>query len=574
MKSLSSRAAWQPLLEEKEPEAEDSLERAWLENLDRLFEVTKRGSDLRTELRAGLVMWVTMSYIVVVNPLILSTPLPETGESPVPFRQCLYATCLSAALASGFVGLFANLPFGLAAGMGLNSYFRYSMVGELGMPVDAALGCCVVQAMLFALLTVTGAASWAQDAVPNSLKAAITVAIGIFQAFLGFQLMGLVVKSDETLVALGDLSSPRLWIALISTLLVAVLTLRRQKGAMLLGLVLATCAAHLLGLADDASSWSSRSAPQALPGVNNRTEITGDGLLLNAANGTAALTNLTAAVVTNLTALPAEAAAEGSAVRFMVGGWGWHWAHPGSFLSAVFCLLFVVAFDTAGVQHGIGFRANLLDEEGRLPGSTNAFLGSVMGTFFGGIVGTSPVIIHNESAAAVQEGGRTGLAALTTAFLFTLSPFLAPVLERVPAAATAPCLVMVGVFMMAPVAAIDFSDLRVALPCFLTIAVTPLTFSIATGVFAGLLAHFALQGVEIVLGSLGTGGDSLDHKEEAQDPEYGELKEGTTRLRDPPSPVELETSTVELEEEQEGAEPPESRTCEEVLEALHRRNAP
>jgi len=417
-------------------------------HLEELFAIRKHGSTISQELRAGLVTWVTMSYIVVVNPMILSVTSVGSG-APISFHAACRATCWTAAIATGFVGITANLPFGLAAGMGLNSYFRYGLVGKLGLGASGAFATCCVQAILFALLAITDIADHLQDLLPSSLKSAITVAIGVFQAFVGFQLMGLVVKSESTLVAVGDLFEPTLWLSLTGTLLVAALLIRKTKGALLFGIVFTTIAAKVLQLPN---------ANEASAGTN----VAIDGVSPNA--------------------------------------FGWidldfneAFEKPQEFATAVMCLLFIVLFDTAGVQFGMGQQAGLLDAEGRLPRAKYAYLGSALGTFLGALMGTSPVIIHNETAAGIQEGGRTGLTALTTAFLFLVSPIILPVIESIPPEATAPCLVLVGAMMMVPVRDIDFTDLRIALPAFLIICVTPLTYSISAGIFVGVAAYFVLS---------------------------------------------------------------------------------
>mmetsp|Transcript_49464 Transcript_49464/g.115674 ORF Transcript_49464/g.115674 Transcript_49464/m.115674 type:complete len:506 (-) Transcript_49464:226-1743(-) len=415
--------------------------------LDRKFCVAERKSTVQRELRAGLVTWVTMSYIVVVNPMILSAASGTEG-APISFHSACRATCISAAVSTAFVGLVANLPFGLAAGMGLNSYFRYGVVSRLGLSPEAGLACVFTQAVIFAGLAMSGLADTMQDMVPMSLKCAITVAIGIFQAFVGFQLMGLVVRSETTLVALGDLLQPTLWLSLAATLLVAVLLVRKTKGALLVGIAFTAIAAHAL----------------QLPSATMVVEET-----------------------------KAQAASGGGTSPWMYDlDFSPLSEQPDAFGSALLCFLFIVMFDTAGVQHGIGQQAGLLDESGRLPGAKYAYVASAIGTALGALMGTSPVIIHNESAAGVQEGGRTGLCALTTAVLFFASPMLVPVIELIPPEATAPCLVLVGVMMMVPVRDVDFTDLRVALPSFLIICVTPMTFSISAGIFCGLASYWLL----------------------------------------------------------------------------------
>lgn len=440
--------------------------------LDTRFTIRARGSTVEAEIRAGLVTWVTMSYIAVVNPTILSTARAD-GSAPVPFHMACMATCLSAAFASGFVGVVANLPFGLAAGMGLNTYFRYGAIGRMGLSPQAALAACATQAILFIALAASGAVDRMQSIVPSGIKSAITVAIGIFQAFAGFQLMGLVVKSDETLVELGDITRPGLWLSMTATLFVAAMLVRRTKGALLLGICFTTVASHLLGIYTNSAPGAvvaTATSPHTpdLSGRDTSGELHSLGLDFSAL-----------------------------------------FTDPQSFGSVVLCMLFIVVFDTAGVQHGLGEQAGLLGNDERLPGANAAYLASAFGTGLGAILGTSPVIIHNESAAGVQEGGRTGLCAVVTAVLFLFSPMLVPLIELVPPEATAPCLVLVGTMMMGPVGNIDFGDLRVALPAFLIITVTPLAYSISAGVFMGIASYFVLGAVLWVADTGTTLGDSI-----------------------------------------------------------------
>ncbi|CAJ1455248.1 unnamed protein product, partial [Effrenium voratum] len=247
LQQLALRQRVEPCVKARRQSQETSPLQAVVSYLDAAFTVTERGSSVGQEIRAGLVTWVTMSYIVVVNPIILSARF-EDGSSPISFHAACRATCLSAAFASGFVGLAANLPFGLAAGMGLNSYLRYGIIDRLGLGPEGALAACFMQAEPQQLGAVVSNCAKVQGALPHGLKSSITVAIGVFQAFVGLQLMGLVVKSDTTLVALGDLSQPNLWLAFTATILVAGLLVRKVTGALLLGICFTAVASHLLGL--------------------------------------------------------------------------------------------------------------------------------------------------------------------------------------------------------------------------------------------------------------------------------------------------------------------------------------
>jgi len=412
------------------------------EFLDRWFCLQKRGTTIPREICAGVVTWVTMSYIVLVNPLILSAP-GVNGKSPIIFADAVHATCISAAAASAFIGLFANLPFGLAAGMGLNSYVRHGVIGQMGFSAERALATCFVQGAVFALFAITGSADRLQGILPASLKSAITVAIGIFQALVGFELMGLVVQSKSTLVELGDLSQPTLWLAMVATLLGTALLARKVKGSLLLAIGFTTFGAHMMGL------------PMSLTYLNSEEH--------------------------------SEPVQELYKLDF-----GVMMDNTRQFATALCCMLFIVLFDTAGVQYGLGQQAGLLNEQGFLPGSSMAYLGSSVGTVLGALTGTSPVIIHNESAAGIHEGGRTGLTAVTTSVLFLLSPALLPLIELIPQEATAPCLVIVGMMMMNPVKDVDFTDVKVALPAFLIICVTPFTYSISAGIAFGIASYYIL----------------------------------------------------------------------------------
>jgi len=259
--------------------------------------------------------------------------------------------------------------------------------------------------------------------------------------------MGLTVKSERTFVGLGDITQPILWLSVAATLLVAVLLARKTKGALLVGICFVTAAANILGLP-------------------NSNDLMGE---VSVGGGTDQLPMWFTMDFGALSANFREAS------------------------TAILCMLFIVVFDTAGVQHGIGQQAGLLGPDGRLPGANVAYMSSAVGTGLGALMGTSPVIIHNESAAGVQEGGRTGLCALTTAFFFLVSPLLVPLIELIPPEATAPCLVLVGTMMMVPVRDVDFTDLKVALPAFLIITVTPMTCSISAGIFFGILAYVLLS---------------------------------------------------------------------------------
>lgn len=355
--------------------------------LDAQFRVTERGSTLGTEFRAGTVTFMTMAYILLVNPTILA-------GAGMPFRAVASATALSAVFACSFVGLVANLPFGLASGMGLNAYFAFGVCVATSMTYDVALAACLVEGVLFSLLTALGASEYIQRVMPHNLKHAITVGIGLFQAFIGFRMTGLVVPNEETLVALGNVTSVYVLLGVATTVLIAVLTVHQVQGAMLIGVVASSLVSWTFGL-------------HPLPeGVVELPTLEGTFLHLNFTEYFAR----------------------------------WHETVP-----ITLAFLFVALFDTAGVQFGAGLQAGLVDPvTHKLPGSTSAFLASSLGTVVGSLLGTSPLIIANESCAGIADGGRTGLTALTVAAYFALSLFFIPVFSAVPPTATAPALIIVG----------------------------------------------------------------------------------------------------------------------------------
>ena len=404
--------------------------------LDRTFKLSQRGSSIATEIRAGLTTFMTMAYILVVNPTVLSS-------CGLPFGAVAFATAATAVVASGLVGVFGNLPFGMAPGMGLNAYFAYGACIAKGISYQVALVVMLAMGIVFALLAVTGACSFLQKVMPDNLKHATTVAIGVFQAFIGFRMIGLVVRDEHTLVALGDITSGPVLLSVGTTYLIGVLVVHRVPGAMLIGIGASSCASWLIGL---------HPLPSALIEVPSVQSFWGE-------------------------------LAWGEAVE--------RWPET---LPILLATLFVCVFDTAGVQFGAGMQAGLLDEvTNELPGTKSAFLAAALATALGGVLGTSPTIIHNETCAGIAEGGRTGLTALVVAGLFALSVFFVPIFAAVPLTATAPALIIVGAFMMGPAGAMDWDNFKHSLPAFLTITTMPLTYSIANGVVAGLFSHVVLE---------------------------------------------------------------------------------
>lgn len=403
--------------------------------LDKFFKITEHGSSVKTELLAGVTTFMTMAYILAVNPTILSA----TGmDAPAIFT----ATALSALAATLVMGLVAKLPFALAPGMGLNAFFAYTVVLGMGHSWQMALTAVFLEGIIFILLTLLNVREWIVDAIPMPLKHAISAGIGLFIAFIGLQNAGVIVNNDAVLVGLGDLKSAPVYLMLAGVIVSAVLLVLKVRGALLIGIFAVTLAGIPLGVTQT-ESISLVSTPPSIAPIF----------------------------------------------------WKFDFSQVFTFdmLIILFTFLFVDMFDTIGTLVGVSDKAGMLDEDGKIPNAKAAFMADAIGTTAGAVLGTSTVTAYVESASGVAEGGRTGLTALTVAGMFLLSLFLAPMFLMVPAAATAPTLLIVGYFMMSPVLKIDFNSVDEGLPAFVTIIIMPLTYSIAEGIVFGMLTYVLLQ---------------------------------------------------------------------------------
>lgn len=403
--------------------------------LDKFFKITEHGSSVKTELLAGVTTFMTMAYILAVNPTILSA----TGmDAPAIFT----ATALSALAATLVMALFAKLPFALAPGMGLNAFFAYTVVLGMGHSWQMALTAVFLEGIIFILLTLLNVREWIVDAIPMPLKHAISAGIGLFIAFIGLQNAGVIVNNDAVLVGLGDLKSAPVYLMLAGVIVSAVLLVLKVRGALLIGIFAVTLAGIPLGVTQT-ESISLVSTPPSIAPIF----------------------------------------------------WKFDFSQVFTFdmLIILFTFLFVDMFDTIGTLVGVSDKAGMLDEDGKIPNAKAAFMADAIGTTAGAVMGTSTVTAYVESASGVAEGGRTGLTALTVAGMFLLSLFLAPMFLMVPAAATAPTLLIVGYFMMSPVLKIDFNSVDEGLPAFVTIIIMPLTYSIAEGIVFGMLTYVLLQ---------------------------------------------------------------------------------
>lgn len=401
--------------------------------LERYFEFARLETNWRTEILAGLTTFVTMAYIIFVNPSILS----ETG---MPFAAVTAATCLASALGCLLMGAVARYPVALAPGMGLNAYFTFAVVKGMGVPWQAALGAVFISGILFLILTAAGVRQMIVEAIPRELYASVAVGIGLFIAFIGFRNAGIVVADPATLVGLGNLRAPATVLALFGLLLTGALMIWRVKGAMLLGVVGTTLAGMLTGVV----KW----APQPY----SATAISGTFLKLD----------VPAALKLGL-------------------------------LEIVFVFLFVDLFDNIGTLVAVGNRARLFDADGKIPRLNAILTSDALATTAGSLLGTSTVVSYIESAAGVVAGGRSGVTAIVTGLLFVVALFLAPVAGVIPVQATAPALILVGALMLAPAGEIKWSDPLQAIPASLTMTAIPLTFSIANGLAFGFVSSTVLK---------------------------------------------------------------------------------
>src|ERR1700688_615254 len=407
--------------------------------LERFFQLDAHGTTVRTELLAGLTTFLTMAYIVVVNPVIL-------GAAGVPVAAVAVATCLASGFGCILMGLLSNYPLALAPGMGLNAYFTYTVVQGMGLPWQTALGCVFVSAVAFLILTVAGVRQLIIRAVPRSLFAAVAGGIGLFIAFIGLSDAGIIVGRPGTMVGLGKLTAPTPALAMLGLLVIAALQARAVKASILLGMLLTAAIAWIFGLAHFS------------PGVY-------------------ALGDLSAAAFK----LDVPAALN------LKGGLGV------SLVEIVFVFLFVDMFDNVGTLVAVTKKAGLTAADGSIPRLNRILLADSSAMMLGAVAGTSPVTSYVESAAGVAVGGRTGLTSVVVGLLFLCTLFFAPLVQAIPTAATAPALVLVGAMMMGALAEVDWLDPGAAVPAFLTVIMIPLSYSIANGLAFGITSHAVLK---------------------------------------------------------------------------------
>lgn len=397
------------------------------------FKIKEKGSTVRTEIMAGITTFMTMAYILAVNPAILSATGMDIGS-------VFAATAISSAIATIIMAFYANLPIGLAPGMGINAFFAYSVCLGMGYPWQFGLTIVLIEGFIFIFLTITNLRESILNCIPIPLKKAISAGIGLFIAFIGLQASGIVVKHPATLVVMGDIASPQGFVTVIGLLAASIMLVRKIKGALLYSILFATFVGVFVGVTkiDELSLSSFVSLPNVAPTF-----------------------------------------------------WQFDFSQILSIDTIIILstLLFVDLFDTVGTLIGVATKGNMLDEQGRLPQAKQAFFADAIGSVAAAIFGTSAVTSFVESASGVAVGGRTGLAALTIAVLFLISLFLSPLFILIPSAATAPTLIIVGLFMISSLKDVDFDDYALSIPMFVTIIGIPLTYSIAHGIAWGIISY-------------------------------------------------------------------------------------
>ena len=424
--------------------------------LEKFFKLKENGTNVRTEVVAGVTTFMTMAYILAVNPSILSA-------SGMDAQAVLIATAIASFIGTICMALLANYPFALAPGLGLNAYFAYTVCGSMGYSWQIALFAVFVEGLIFIVLSLTNVREAIFNAIPLQLKTGVSVGIGLFIAFIGLQNAGIVVNNDSTLVSIVDFTADfhtsgiSALLAVIGIFIIAVLYVKKVKGAILIGIF----ATWILGIICQ------------LTGLYVVTPDAGYYSLIPAWSSF------------NLGAISSVFGqcfkADFSSLRAF------------DFVAIVCAFLFVDIFDTLGTLIGCATKADMLDKEGKLPRIKEALLADAIATTAGAVLGTSTTTTFVESSAGVAEGGRTGLSSVVTGLLFLLAVFLSPIFITIPSFATAPALLFVGFLMISAVTAIDFNDFTEAVPAYLALIAMPLTYSISEGIAAGVISYVVIN---------------------------------------------------------------------------------
>lgn len=415
--------------------------------VEKCFKLKENNTTVKTEITAGLTTFMTMAYILVVNPSILST----TGMD---YGALLTATCIAAALGTFCMAFFANYPFVLAPGMGLNAYFAYTVVAQYGYGWETALAAVFVEGLIFIFLSCVNVREAIFNAIPTNMKKAVSVGIGMYIAFIGLQNAGVVVNNASTCVSLGDIKSVQVALTLIGTILTLALVIKKVKGALLLGILL---------------TWVMGIICQ-LTGIYQ----------INPELGAYSM------IPTGIISAPPSIAP-------IAGKLSFSGISVFDFIVVIFAFLFVDLFDTLGTLIGVSTKAGFLDKENRLPRIKGALLADAVATTAGAVLGTSTVTTFVESASGVSDGGRTGLTALTAGILFLIALLFSPILTAIPSFATTPALVVVGLMMAENVTEIEFADYTEGFPAFMTILMMVVCYSISEGLVFGVLSYVLLK---------------------------------------------------------------------------------
>ncbi|MBI6089184.1 NCS2 family permease [Clostridium perfringens] len=403
--------------------------------MEKFFKLKENNTDAKTEFIAGLTTFMTMAYILIVNPSILSAAGMDQGA-------VFTATALSAVIATLIMGLYAKLPFAQAPGMGLNAFFAYTIVIQMGYSFEFALTAVLLEGIIFILLTIFNVREAIVDSIPKGIKNAISVGIGLLIALIGLEGAGIVVHTDGgTIVSLGNIVSGSGLLAIIGLLITSVLIAKNIKGALFIGMII--------------------------------TAIIG--------------------IPMGITPMPSKIISMPPSIAPTFFKFDFHNIFSLDMVIALFTLLFMDMFDTIGTLVGVATKAKMLDKDGKVPNIKKALFSDAVGTTLGAFLGTSTVSTFVESASGVAEGGRTGLTAVSTAFMFFLALFFAPLFAIITPAVTASALVLVGLFMIEPIKEIDLHDFTEAIPAFLTIIMMPFAYSISDGIVFGVISYIILK---------------------------------------------------------------------------------
>ena len=401
--------------------------------LEKLFKLKESNTNIQTELLAGFTTFITMAYIIFVNPQMMSSTGMDLGASFV-------GTCVAAAIACIAMGFYSNWPIGLAPGMGLNAFFTYTVVGEMGYTWEIALGAVFLAGILFWIMSVTPIRQWMLESIPMNLRIAMGSGVGLFIGFIGLKNGGIIVSNDATLISIGDLLKVETLLAMLGFLLIAILAVRRIPGAILIGVMMVTLISIFIGIIQFQGLIS---YPPAFMPIFMKLDILG--------------------------------------------------ALDLAMISVIMSFLFVNLFDTAGTLLGVANQAKLVDEEGNIHNLDKALKADSSSSAFGAFLGCAPVTSYVESSAGVEAGGRTGLTAVTVGCLFLIAVFFSPLANIIPAHATAGALIYVAILMMSGMEKLNWSDSSELLPALIIIVMIPLTFSIANGIALGFISYVVLK---------------------------------------------------------------------------------